>query len=193
MLHHNTAPATILFTANEDGPTIRMFARENPVIQDDIDNIPPRNYHEMDSWVFAPNNGTVSPIFSHSSSIGYFSGSDWTTDSSWFSYDSLIQSVFQPPISSLYRPLSSLPPIPDVPQESRGLIDCIHIIMRTPSFLRNYSMYRKAYCRDPRGVTEYKQQEKRLRRKARKSTKVGQKCQKKPKKGEPTNYLILLK
>ena len=80
VLHHDIAPATILSTANEEGPTIRRLIRDNPVIQDGIDISPPRNYHEMDSWLFATDNGTVNPISSHSSSIGYFSGSDWTTD-----------------------------------------------------------------------------------------------------------------
>ena len=108
--HHDTAPVTFLSTANENGPTIRRLTRDNPVIQDEIDR-----------WLFAPSDGTVSPISNYSSSIGYFSGSDWTTDSSWFSYDSLVQSVFQPPISLPFRSISPLPPIPDVPQESRGL------------------------------------------------------------------------
>ena len=121
VLHHDTAPVAVLSTANEDGPAIRRFTRDNPVIQDGMDLSPSRNYHAMNSWLFAPSDGTVSPISSYSSSIGYFSGSDWTTDSSWFSYDSLVQSVFQPPIPSPYRPLSSLPPIPDVPQENLGL------------------------------------------------------------------------
>ena len=115
VLHHDTAPVAILSTANEEGPIIQRFTRDNPVIQDDINSSPSQRYHEMDSWFFAANNGTVSPISSHSSSIGYFSGSDWTTDSSWFSYDSLVQSVFQQPISSPFRPISPLPPVPDVP------------------------------------------------------------------------------
>ena len=78
------------------------------------------NINDMNSWLYSPNDGTMSPI-SETSSSSYFSGSDWTTDSSWFSYDSLIQSVFQQPISSPFRPGSPLPPIPDAPQESRGL------------------------------------------------------------------------
>ena len=121
VLLYDTAPVTILSTATEDGSTIRRFTWDNPVIQDGIGFSPPRNYHEIDSWLYAPNNGTVSHISSDFSSIGYFSGSDWTTDSSCFSYDSLVQSVFQPPILSPFRPISPLPPIPDVPQQSRGL------------------------------------------------------------------------
>ena len=146
MLHHDTAPMAILSTASEEGPTIRRFTRDNPVIQDDINVSPPRDYDEMDSWLFAPINGTVSPISSHSSSIGYFSGSDWTTDSSWFTYDSLVQSVFQQPISSPFRPISPLPPVPDVPQESRG----------------------------PRGVTGHIQREERLKKRVRKSIRTDQ-------------------
>ena len=121
VLHHDTAPVTILSTATEGGAINRRFTRDNPVTQDGIDFSPPRNYHEMDSRLYAPNNGTVSPISNDSSSIGYFLGSDWTTDSSWFSYDSVVQSVFQPPISSPFRPISPLPPILDVPQEGRRL------------------------------------------------------------------------
>ena len=120
VLYHETAPASILSTAQEDTLPIRRFTNVNPIIPDDIFMSPPRNYDNMDSWLYSPNDGTMSPI-SDTSSIGYFSGSDWTTDSSWFSYDSLIQSVFQQPISSPFRPVSPLPPIPDAPHESRGL------------------------------------------------------------------------
>ena len=43
VLHHDTAPVTVLSTANEDGPTIQRFTRDNPVIQDGRDISPPRN------------------------------------------------------------------------------------------------------------------------------------------------------
>ena len=121
MLHHDTANTSLLHTAQEDNPTIRRFTLHNPVIPDGIFMSPPRNYEEMVNWLYSPNDGTVSPVSGDHSSIGYFSGSDWSTDSSWISYDSLVQSVFNPPISSPFRPISQLPPIVDVPQENRGL------------------------------------------------------------------------
>ena len=120
VLYHETAPASILSTAQDDTFPIRRFTNVNPIIPDDIFMSPPRNYDNMNSWLYSPNDGTISPI-SDTSSIGYFSGSDWTTDSSWLSYDSMIQSIFQPPISSPFRPISPLPPIVDVPQQSGGL------------------------------------------------------------------------
>ena len=121
VLHHDTANASLLRTAQEDNPTIRRFTLHNPVIPDDIFMSPPREYEEMVNWLYSPNDGTISPVSSDHSSIGYFSGSDWSTDSSWMSYNSLVQSVFNPPISSPFRPISPLPPIVDVPQENRGL------------------------------------------------------------------------
>ena len=120
VLYHETAPASILTTAQEDTLPIRRFTNVNPIIPDDIFMSPPRNYHNMNSWLHSPNDGTMSPL-SDTSSIGYFSGSDWTTDSCWLSYDSMVQSVFHPPISSPFRPISPLPPIVDVPHQSRGL------------------------------------------------------------------------
>ena len=120
VLYHETAPASILSTAQEDTLPIRRFTNVNPIIPDDIFMSPPKNYDNMNSWLYSPNDGTMSPK-SDTSSIGYFSGSDWTTDSSWLSYDSMIQSVFHPPISSPFRPISPLPPIVDVPHQSGGL------------------------------------------------------------------------
>ena len=121
VLPHDTANTSLLHTAQEDNPTIRRFTLHNPVIPDDIFMSPPRNYEEMLNWLYSPNDGTISPVSSDHSSIDYFSGSDWSTDSSWISYNSLVQSVFNPPISSPFRPISPLPPIVDVPQENRGL------------------------------------------------------------------------
>ena len=120
VLYHESAPDSILSTAQEDTLPIRRFTNVNPIIPDDIFMSPPRNYDNMNTWLYSPNDGTMSPI-SDTSSIGCFSGSDWTTDSSWLSYDSTVQSVFQPPISSPFRPISPLPPIVDVPHQSRGL------------------------------------------------------------------------
>ena len=120
VLYHETAPASILTTAQEDTLPIRRFTNVIPIIPDDIFMSPPRNYDNMNSWLYSPNDGTMSPI-SDTSSIGYFSGSAWTTDSSWLSYDSMIQSVCHPPISSPFRPISPLPPIVDVPHQSGGL------------------------------------------------------------------------
>ena len=82
---------------------------------------PPRNYDDTANWLYSPNDGTIRPVSREHSSIGHFSGSDWTTDSSWMSNDSLVQYVFNPPISSRFPPISLLPLIVDVPQESQGL------------------------------------------------------------------------
>ena len=120
VLYHETAPASILTTAQEDTLPIRRFTNDNAIIPDDIFMSPPRNYDNMNSWLYSPNDGTMSPM-SDTSSIGYFSGSDWTTDSSWLSYDSMIRSVFHPPISSPFSQISPLPPIVDDPHQSRGL------------------------------------------------------------------------
>ena len=151
VLHHDTVPVTILSTANEDGPTIRRFIRDNPVVQDGINISPPRNYHETDSWLFAPNNGTVSPTSSHSSSFGYFRGAIGRL-TRLGSHTTL-----------WYKPFSNR-----FFQRRSG---------RFLHFLPYWTSLKKpGDCRDPRGVMECKQQEERLRREARKSTRVGQKC-----------------
>ena len=106
VLFHEAAPISILATAQSDTLPSRKFTNNNPIIPDDEFMSPPRDYEHMDNWLFRPHDGTISPISSNSSSIGYFSGSDWTTDSSWMSYDSMIHSIFQPPISSPFRPIS---------------------------------------------------------------------------------------
>ena len=69
----------------------------------------------MNRWLLSPNDGRISPVSGNTSSIGHFSGSDWTTDSSWLSFDSMIQSVFY--LQATF-PTSS---IVDVHQQSRGL------------------------------------------------------------------------
>ena len=111
VLYHESAPISILATAQSDTLTYRKFANSNPIIPDDEFMSPLRNYENMDNWLYGPHDGTISPISSNSSSIGYFSGSDWSTDSSWMSYDSMIQSIFQPPISSPFRSTSPLLPL----------------------------------------------------------------------------------
>ena len=121
VLYHESAPISILATAQSDTLPYRKFANSNPIIPDDEFMSPPRNYENMDNWLYGPHDGTISPISSNSSSIGYFSGSDWSTDSSWMSYDSMIQSIFQPPISSPFRSISPLLPLLDAPHQSRGL------------------------------------------------------------------------
>ena len=107
VLHHDTANTSLLHTAQGDNPTFRRFTLHNPIVPDDIFMSPPRNYEEMANWLYSPNDGTISPVSSDNSSIGFFSGSDWSTDSSWISYDSLVQSVFNTPISSPFRPIST--------------------------------------------------------------------------------------
>ena len=97
VLYHESAPISILATAQSDTLPSRKLTNSNPIIPDDEFMSPPRDYENMDNWLYRPHDGTMSPISSNSSSIGYFSGSDWTTDSSWMSYDSMIHSIFQPP------------------------------------------------------------------------------------------------
>ena len=121
VLYHETAPISILSTALEDTLPIRGFTLNNPLIPDDVFQSPPRDYDNIACWIFHIEDGTISPSSNNSSSEGYFSGPDWSTDSSWISYDSLVQSVFLPPISSPFRPISPLPLTPEVPQETRGL------------------------------------------------------------------------
>ena len=121
VLYHESAPISILETAQSDTLPSRKFTNFNPIIPDDEFMSPPRDYEHMDNWLYRPHDGSISPISSDSSSIGYFSGSDWTTDSSWMSYDSMVQSIFQPPISSPFRPISPLLPTMDVSHQSRGL------------------------------------------------------------------------
>ena len=118
VLYHETAPISILSTAQEATLPIRRFTPNNPLIPDEVFQSPPRDYDNKASWLFHSENGAISPISNNSSSEGYFSWSDWSTDSSWISYDSPVQSGFRPPISSPFRPISPLPPIPDVSQES---------------------------------------------------------------------------
>ena len=88
--YHESAPISILETAQSDTLPSRKFTNFNPIIPDDEFMSPPRDYEHMDNWLYRPHDGSISPISSDSSSIGYISGSDWTTDSSWMSYDSLV-------------------------------------------------------------------------------------------------------
>ena len=69
VLYHETAPASIFSTAQDDTFPIRRFTNVNPIIPDDIFMSPPRNYDNMNSWLYSPNDGTKSPI-SDTSSIG---------------------------------------------------------------------------------------------------------------------------
>ena len=50
-LHHDTANASLLHTAQEDNPTIRRFTLHNPVIPDDIFMSPPRDYEDIANWL----------------------------------------------------------------------------------------------------------------------------------------------
>ena len=121
VLHQESAPISILATAQSETLPFRKFTNSNPIIPDDEFMSSPRDDKNMNKWLYRPHDGTISPVSSNSNSIGYFSGSDWTTDLSWMSYDSMIQSIFQPPISSPFRPISPHLPITDVPHQSRGL------------------------------------------------------------------------
>ena len=96
VLYHESAPISILSTAQADTLPFRRFTNSNPIIPDDEFMSPPRDYENMDNRLYRPHDRTISPVSSNSSSIGYFSGSDWTTDSSWMYYDPMMQSIFQP-------------------------------------------------------------------------------------------------
>ena len=76
MLHHDVANVSPLHTAQEEQLTIRCFTLHNSVIPDDTFKSPARNYEHMASWLFSPNDGTISPVSSNSSSIGCFSGNN---------------------------------------------------------------------------------------------------------------------
>ena len=105
---HEQPPIDTTNVENEQGTIIGRFTQDNPVIPDDV---------------------FLSPISSYSSSEGYCSGSDWDTDSTWRSYDSMrdnLPTLFETPIRSISQ--FSLPD--ETAQRSRGLsqpqISCEH-------------------------------------------------------------------
>ena len=86
VLVHEETLADTTNTENETG-VIRRFTQDNPVIPEDTFVSPVRQF---DREIYDdPDNNVDSPISFYSSSEGYYSGSDWETDSSWRSYNSL--------------------------------------------------------------------------------------------------------
>ena len=74
VLYHETAPISILSTAQEDPLPIRRFTRNNPLILNGVFQSPRRDYDNIASWLFHSEDGTNSPISNNSSSVGYFPG-----------------------------------------------------------------------------------------------------------------------
>ena len=59
MLHYDVANVSLLDTA-QDQLTICRFTLHDPVIPDDTFMSPPRNYDHLASWLYSPNDGTIS-------------------------------------------------------------------------------------------------------------------------------------
>ena len=92
---------TLQTQKNENG-VIKRFTQDNPVIPDDAFISPVRQFDRENPAV--PGEGFDSPISFYSSSEGYCSGSDWDTDSSRRSYDSMrddLSTLFDAPIRSI--------------------------------------------------------------------------------------------
>ena len=103
VLVHEEPPNDKTNVENENG-TIRRLTQDNPVIPDDTFISPDRPYLFDREKPAVPEDGFDSPINFYSSSEGYCSGSDWDTDSSWWSYDSMrddLSTLFDTPIRSI--------------------------------------------------------------------------------------------
>ena len=134
VLVHEEAPAVTTNTESETG-VIRRFTQDNPVIPEDTFVSPVRQF---DREIYDdPDNNVDSPISFYSSSEGYYSGSDWETDSSWRSYNSLtddLPTLFETPIRSISQFL-----LPEgTGYRSRGLsqprLSCEHCSKHNPVF-----------------------------------------------------------
>ena len=117
VLVHEQSLEIAISAENEQG-VIRRFTTDNPGIPDDefVSPVRPFNHEGRHS----PDYIFDSPISSYSSSEGYWSGSDWDTDSSWRSYDSMrddLPTLFDTPTRSIFQFL-----LPDMTaHRSRGL------------------------------------------------------------------------
>ena len=85
VLVHEQPLLNAINVENEQG-VIRRFTTDNPVIPDDEFVSPIRRFNPADRY--SPNSTVSSPMSPCSSSEGYWSGSDWDSNSSWRSYDS---------------------------------------------------------------------------------------------------------
>ena len=98
---HEEPPVDTTNAKNETG-IIRRFTQDNPVIPYDAFISPVRQFNQENLVI--PNDIFHSPISSFNSSEGYCSGSDWNTDSSWRSYDSVrddLPTLFETSIRSI--------------------------------------------------------------------------------------------
>ena len=117
VLCHEEQPTDTTNAENENG-VIRRFTQDNPVIPEDAFISPVRQFDQEIPAV--PEDGFDSPISFNSSSEGYYSGSDWDTNSAWRAYDSMrddLSTLFETPIRSTSQSL--LPE--ETAQRSRGL------------------------------------------------------------------------
>ena len=105
VLGHEEPPNDTTNGENENG-IIRRFTQDNQVIPDDTFISPVRQFDRKNPAV--PEDGFDSSISFYSSSEGCCSGSDWDTDSSWRSYDSMrddLSTLFDTPIRSMSQVL----------------------------------------------------------------------------------------
>ena len=86
VLVHEEPPTDTTNAENEYG-ILGRFTQDNPVIPDDAFISPDRRFNQK--YPVFSDDIFHSPISSYSSSEGYCSGSDWDTDSSWRSNDSM--------------------------------------------------------------------------------------------------------
>ena len=86
VLVHEQPLVDAINAENEQG-VIRRFTTNNPVIPDDEFVSPVRRFNHEDRY--SPDYNFGSTMSPYCSSGGYSSGSDWDTDSSWRSYDSM--------------------------------------------------------------------------------------------------------
>ena len=125
LVHDSQLPQMI--NEEAENKVIRRFTTENPVIPDDAFISP-----------VIPDDAFISPVSeTDSSSEGYWSGSSWSSISTWRSYDSMrddLPTLFDTPIRSISQFL-----LPEgTGQRSRGLsqprISCEYCNMCNPVF-----------------------------------------------------------
>ena len=117
LLVHEETPTDTTNAENENG-VIRRFTQDNPENPDDAFISPVRQFDQGNPAI--PEDGFHGPISFYSSSEGYYSGSNWDTDSSWRSYDSMrddLPTLLETPIRLVSQFL--LPE--ETAQRSRGL------------------------------------------------------------------------
>ena len=103
VLVHEEPPTDTTNAENQNGITGR-FTPDHPVIPDDAFISPVRQFNQENPVILE--DGFHSPISFYSSSDGHYSESDWDTNSSWRSHDSMrddlpIPILFESPIRSI--------------------------------------------------------------------------------------------